>query len=97
MARTYTKRSSHTKSSQKMAEPADSTKKGERPVYFWRPNDDWGFLGQWYESPFQHEGVEYRTAEMWMMIQKAKLFKDEVSSPLPTHCDLRWLISALVL
>jgi len=46
-------------------------------VYFWRPQDPNGFMSQWYVSPFEHEGVKYETAEMWMMIQKAKLFKDE--------------------
>jgi ribA/ribD-fused uncharacterized protein len=46
-------------------------------VYFWRPHDPNGFMSQWYISPFEHEGITYETAEMWMMIQKAKLFKDE--------------------
>ncbi|KAF2432804.1 DUF1768-domain-containing protein [Tothia fuscella] len=46
-------------------------------VYFWRPQDNNSFLSQWYPSPFTHEGTTYATAEMWMMIQKAKLFKDE--------------------
>lgn len=46
-------------------------------VYFWRPHDPNGFMSQWYTSPFEHEGIKYETAEMWMMIQKAKLFKDE--------------------
>ena len=46
-------------------------------VYFWRPQDPNGFMSQWYESTFTHEGSTYHTAEMWMMVQKAKLFKDE--------------------
>lgn len=46
-------------------------------VYFWRPHDANGFMSQWYKSPFEHEGITYQTAEMWMMIQKAKLFEDE--------------------
>ena len=46
-------------------------------VYFWRPQDPNGFMSQWYTSPFTHEGITYHTAEMWMMVQKAKLFKDE--------------------
>lgn len=49
------------------------------PVYFWRETEvPFGFLSQWYESPFVVDGVTYHTAEMWMMIQKAKLFGDEV-------------------
>jgi hypothetical protein len=50
-------------------------------VYFWRPQDNNGFMSQWYSSPFEHEGIKYATAEMWMMVQKAKLFKDEVNCP----------------
>ncbi|KAF9631567.1 hypothetical protein BFW01_g2429 [Lasiodiplodia theobromae] len=47
------------------------------PIYFWREYDEpYGFLSQWYDCAFQHEGVTYRSAEMWMMMQKAKLFGD---------------------
>lgn len=49
------------------------------PVFFWREFEEpYGFLSQWYESPFEVDGVTYLTAEMWMMVQKAKLFGDEV-------------------
>ncbi|KAK3050872.1 hypothetical protein LTR09_007950 [Extremus antarcticus] len=48
------------------------------PVYFWREFEDGtGFMSQWYESDFEVDGVTYATAEMWMMIQKARLFGDE--------------------
>ncbi|KAF2458069.1 hypothetical protein BDY21DRAFT_343545 [Lineolata rhizophorae] len=48
------------------------------PVYFWREYEEpYGFLSQWFECPFEHEGVTYKTAEMWMMVQKAKLFGDD--------------------
>ena len=33
-------------------------------------------LSQWYEAPFVHEEINYKTAEHFMMIQKAKLFDD---------------------
>ncbi|KAL0265092.1 hypothetical protein SLS55_001051 [Diplodia seriata] len=47
------------------------------PIYFWREYDEpYGFLSQWYDCAFHHEGITYRTAEMWMMVQKAKLFGD---------------------
>ncbi|GAB2816578.1 NADAR domain-containing protein [Actinoallomurus bryophytorum] len=37
-----------------------------------------GCLSQWYEGyPFTVDGVTYRTAEHWMMAQKARLFGDE--------------------
>lgn len=49
-----------------------------RPVYFWRPHEEGtGYLGQWYSSPFTVSGDTYATAEMWMMVQKARLFGDE--------------------
>ena len=33
-------------------------------------------FSQWYESPFEVEGVVYKTAEHWMMAKKAELFGD---------------------
>lgn len=35
-----------------------------------------GCLVQWYQSPFTVDGVTYPTAEHYMMVQKALLFKD---------------------
>lgn len=50
----------------------------QSPIYFWREYDEpYGFLSQWYDCAFEHEGVRYHSAEMWMMVQKAKLFGDE--------------------
>ncbi|KAF2111634.1 hypothetical protein BDV96DRAFT_498915 [Lophiotrema nucula] len=59
------------------AEASTPAKKEEQPVYFWRPYDFNGYLGQWYDSEFTVDGTTYPTAEMWMMVQKAKLFGDE--------------------
>ncbi|MER8068712.1 NADAR family protein [Streptomyces sp. NPDC094034] len=36
-----------------------------------------GCLSQWWPSPFTVDGVEYATAEHWMMAGKARLFGDE--------------------
>ncbi|MEB3959540.1 NADAR family protein [Streptomyces kunmingensis] len=51
-------------------------------LHFWghAPRKD-GALGpsclsQWWPSPFTVEGVEYATAEHWMMASKARLFDD---------------------
>ncbi|WP_377274323.1 NADAR family protein [Peterkaempfera sp. SMS 1(5)a] len=50
---------------------------------FWghRPQRDGsvgaGCLSQWWQSPFTVEGVEYASAEHWMMAAKARLFEDE--------------------
>ena len=51
------------------------------PVYFWREFEEpYGFLSQWYECAFEHDGITYQHTEMWMMYQKAKLFGDDVRS-----------------
>ncbi|MEU3740912.1 MULTISPECIES: NADAR family protein [unclassified Streptomyces] len=61
-----------------------AVRSGERVKYlhFWghRPRQD-GTLGpsclsQWWPSPFTVDGVEYGTAEHWMMAAKARLFSD---------------------
>ena len=58
--------------------PTNTTTSSE-PLFFWRESEKpYGFLSQWYDSPFEVEGVTYASTEMWMMIQKAKLFGDEV-------------------
>ncbi|KAM0253003.1 hypothetical protein ACHAP5_000868 [Fusarium lateritium] len=54
------------------------------PVYFWRETDpEVGYLSQWYYCPFrddQDEEKTYKTAEHYMMHQKALLFNDQDSA-----------------
>ncbi|MFJ3234784.1 NADAR family protein [Streptomyces sp. NPDC086787] len=51
-------------------------------LHFWghRPRPDGSVgascLSQWWPSPFTVDGVEYATAEHWMMAGKARLFED---------------------
>jgi ribA/ribD-fused uncharacterized protein len=51
-------------------------------LHFWghRPRPDGSIgascLSQWWPSPFMVDGVEYATAEHWMMAGKARLFGD---------------------
>ncbi|MFF4489003.1 NADAR family protein [Streptomyces sp. NPDC001544] len=51
-------------------------------LHFWghRPRPDGrvgvSCLSQWWPSPFVVDGVEYATAEHWMMAGKARLFED---------------------
>lgn len=53
-----------------------------RYLHFWghRPRPDGrvgpSCLSQWWPSPFTVDGVEYGTAEHWMMAGKARLFGD---------------------
>ena len=52
-------------------------------LYFWghTPKQvdliDKSCFSQWYPAQFKDEGIEYLTAEHYMMAQKAKLFNDE--------------------
>lgn len=51
-------------------------------LHFWghRPRPDGRItascLSQWWPSPFTVDGVQYATAEHWMMASKARLFRD---------------------
>ncbi|MBF9070277.1 NADAR family protein [Streptacidiphilus fuscans] len=62
---------------------------GARPKWlmFWghQPQKDGsvgpGSLSQWWPCSFTVDGVEYRSAEHWMMAAKARLFGDEASVP----------------
>ncbi|MGA5347836.1 NADAR family protein [Streptomyces griseoincarnatus] len=62
----------------------EAVRAGERVRYlhFWghRPLPDGRIgascLSQWWPSPFTVDGVEYATAEHWMMTAKARLFGD---------------------
>lgn len=51
-------------------------------IFFWSHENDGNeitksCLSQWYESKFVYEEFEYKTAEHWMMAQKAKLFNSD--------------------
>ncbi|MEU3853067.1 NADAR family protein [Streptomyces sp. NPDC029554] len=55
---------------------------GIKYLHFWghRPRPDGRIgpscLSQWWPSPFTVDGVQYATAEHWMMAGKARLFED---------------------
>jgi ribA/ribD-fused uncharacterized protein len=57
-----------------------------RYVFFWghtprRPGQlDASCLSQWYPAEFTVDGVDYPTAEHWMMAAKARLFGDEATA-----------------
>ena len=69
-----------TNSKRRMASSTVQSDTSLGPLFFWREFEEpYGFLSQWYESSFDVDGVTYLTAEMWMMVQKARLFGDEVT------------------
>lgn len=51
-------------------------------IFFWghQPKKDGSIyescFSQWWESSFEVDGMTYKTAEHWMMAQKARLFND---------------------
>jgi ribA/ribD-fused uncharacterized protein len=42
-------------------------------------NVDASCLSQWFPASFEIDGIAYRTAEHWMMAEKARLFGDEAA------------------
>ncbi|KAG0649861.1 Riboflavin biosynthesis intermediates N-glycosidase [Hyphodiscus hymeniophilus] len=62
------------------SEPSStSTDPKNGPIFFWREHGhEYGFLSQWYLSPFHAEdkSIVFQTAEQYMMYQKAVLFSD---------------------
>lgn len=73
-----------TPTSQALTDLLVRTARGDRVRYlfFWghRPRRDGSpspsCLSQWWPAPFTVDGVEYLTAEHWMMAAKARLFGD---------------------
>lgn len=54
-----------------------TTKKQKMSVYFWRSNAPFGEFSQWYNSPFEIDGVQFNCGEQYMMYSKAKLFGND--------------------
>ena len=51
-------------------------------IFFWghtekTANVTKACFSQWYESPFEQNGILFKTAEHYMMFEKAKLFKND--------------------
>jgi ribA/ribD-fused uncharacterized protein len=64
---------------ERLADVVRAEATGSRPkfVFFWKePVLAPGCLSQWWPAPFVVDGVTYRTAEHWMMAEKARLFAD---------------------
>ncbi|KAK6504843.1 hypothetical protein TWF481_006779 [Arthrobotrys musiformis] len=70
----------------KMAAASSSTSNAQidtdNGIYFWKPDQRFGYLGQWYASHFtavSEDGtrIEYENCEQYMMHQKGVLFAPE--------------------
>ena len=49
-------------------------------VFFHKPSEPFGFLSNWYPSPFDLDGVHFSSAEQYIMYQKCMIFGDEESA-----------------
>ena len=49
-------------------------------VCFHNPNEENGYLSNWYLSKFIVDDITYSSMEQYMMYQKAILFKDEFTA-----------------
>jgi ribA/ribD-fused uncharacterized protein len=43
-------------------------------IYFWKPTEKNGFLGNWYYSPFIKDGIRFINNEQYFMWKKQQLF-----------------------
>ena len=51
-----------------------------RVICFHNPDEENGYLSNWYPSPFTYRGTEYSSLEQYMMHQKAVAFGDGVTA-----------------
>ncbi len=43
-------------------------------IYFWKPDKNNGYLGNWYDSPFIKDGINFKNNEQYFMWRKQQLF-----------------------
>lgn len=51
----------------------------EKFIFFYSPDDENGYLSNWYEAPFTYAYNHYFCSEQYMMAQKARAFDDHAS------------------
>lgn len=49
-------------------------------ICFWKPEQENGFLSQWYYDNFKEDNITFNCAEQYMMYRKALLFDRENNS-----------------
>ena len=48
-------------------------------IFFWKDDEEYGFLSNWYKSKFVIDDFEYLHVEQYIMAQKAKMFHDSAN------------------
>lgn len=46
-------------------------------IGFHNPDEEYGYLSNWYRSDFEKDGIRLSSMEQYMMYQKALCFRDE--------------------
>jgi hypothetical protein len=49
-------------------------------IYFWKPEQDDGYLGNWYPSPFTVGSLTFHNSEHYFMWKKVMLFEPEMEA-----------------
>ena len=49
-------------------------------VFFHKPDEPYGFLSNWYISPFDLNGIHFSSTEQFIMYKKCQLFGDNDSA-----------------
>ena len=56
-------------------------------VYFHKPDEPYGFLSNWWTSPFVLEGIRFGSAEQYIMYKKCTLFGDTDAAKAALEAD----------
>jgi len=59
----------------------------QEPIFFWRPNEPNGYLGNWYPSPFTVDGKKFVNSEHYFMWQKVMTFQPSLERTIMRMTD----------
>ncbi len=56
-------------------------------IFFWKPDQPYGWCSNWHDSPFTINDTIYQTSEHYMMAKKATLMGDQAMTQRIIDCD----------